>query len=252
MLTARRVIGCSVAILGVLGVTFNTLVAAEPQPGKQVHASLKLAPSGDTTPPDTELRYQLFLPKGYAQDGPSWPLMLFLHGAGERGTDLDLVKVHGPPKIVDSKPDFPFIVASPQCPLKQRWHAEQLIQLIDALSKDYRVDPKRIYVTGLSMGGFGTWSLCAAYPGRFAAAVPICGGGNVEDAAKLKSLPLWVFHGAKDGVVTPDRSESMVKAVEAAGGKPKFTVYPEAAHDSWTETYNNQALYDWLLEQKLP
>ncbi len=225
---------------------------AEPQPGKQVQAALPLKGVDGQAPTNLEIQYQLFLPRDYRNDGQEWPMMLFLHGAGERGTDLELVKKHGPPNIVDSKSDFPFIVVSPQCPANQRFNPAELIQLVDHLVAAYRVDKKRVYVTGLSMGGYGTWSLCAANPGRFAAAVPICGGGKTEDADKLKSLPLWVFHGANDGIVNVQQSEEMVKAIEAAGGNVKFTVYPEAGHDSWTETYNNQAVYDWLLSQKLP
>jgi predicted peptidase len=112
------------------------------------------------------------------------------------------------------------------------------------------VDPDRVYLTGLSMGGYGTWSLAAAHPERFAAIVPICGGGNPADAAKLASLPVWVFHGAKDPTVPLERSKEMVEAIKSAGGNPRFTIYPEAGHDSWTETYNNPELYQWLLEQK--
>ena len=121
---------------------------------------------------------------------------------------------------------------------------------MDDIAAKYRVDKDRIYLTGLSMGGFGTWSLAAAHPERFAAIVPICGGGNPADAAKLKNLPIWVFHGAKDPVVPPERSESMVKAIKAAGGNVKLTVYPDAGHDAWTATYENPELYRWLFAQK--
>jgi len=113
------------------------------------------------------------------------------------------------------------------------------------------VDKDHIYVTGLSMGGFGTWALAAAYPDRFAAIVPICGGGSPASAAKLKDLPIWVFHGAKDRAVPPSRSEAMIKALKKAGSKKvKYTLYPDADHDSWTEAYNDPKLWEWLLEQK--
>lgn len=198
------------------------------------------------------INYLLFLPDGYAKSKEKYPLMLFLHGAGESGSDLMKVKVHGPPKIVETKRDFPFIVVSPQCPeVRRGWDANVLNGLVDEIVEKYRVDKDRIYVTGLSMGGFGTWALSAAYPDRFAAIAPICGGGNPADAPKLKDMPTWVFHGAKDMTVPPQRSEDMVNALKAAGNtQVKYTVYPEAGHDSWTETYNNPELYTWLLQHK--
>lgn len=175
--------------------------------------------------------------------------MLFLHGAGESGNDLAKVKSHGPPKLVETKGPFPFILVSPQSP-GRGWNPEVLNALVDSVIKQYRVDKRRVYVTGLSMGGYGTWALAAAYPEKFAALAPICGGGNPADADKLAKLPIWVFHGAKDTTVPFKRSEEMVEALKAAGGHPKFTVYPEAGHDSWTETYANPEFYEWLLAQK--
>jgi predicted peptidase len=218
--------------------------------GKQLPAALPLVTAAGQPVSNTEIRFQFFLPKSYRDDGTAWPLLLFLHGAGERGNDLELVKKHGPPKLVETNSEFPCVVASPQCPEHQRWNPAELIQLVQHLVASYRIDERRLYVTGLSMGGYGTWALCAEYPNTFSAAVPICGGGKIAAAEKLKSLPLWVFHGQKDGIVPIRQSEEMVQAVEAVGGKVKFTVYPDTGHDSWTETYNNQAVYDWLLEQK--
>ncbi len=196
-----------------------------------------------------KLDYLLFLPEGYENSSKEWPLMLFLHGAGESGSDLSKVKTHGPPKIVENKRDFPFILVSPQCP-SRGWNADTLNALLDDVMRKYRVDKDRVYLTGLSMGGYGTWTLAAAHPERFAAIAPICGGGNPADAPKLAKLPIWVFHGAKDPTVPLQRSKEMVEAIEAAGGKVKFTVYPEAGHDSWTQTYDNPDFYKWLLEQK--
>jgi predicted peptidase len=198
---------------------------------------------------EVKLKYLLFLPEGYDPSGKEWPLILFLHGSGESGNDLDMVKRHGPPKIVETKRDFPFIVVSPQSP-RRGWNPDALAALLDEIIVNYQVDRDRIYLTGLSMGGFGTWSLAATYPEKFAAIAPICGGGWPGDAARLKDLPIWAFHGAKDKAVPLERSEEMVKAIEDAGGKVKFTVYPDAEHDSWTATYDNPELYQWLLEQK--
>jgi predicted peptidase len=199
-----------------------------------------------------KLNYLLYLPEGYESSGKQiWPLMLFLHGAGESGSELDKVKIHGPPKLVEAGKKLPFILVSPQCP-GRGWNPDTLNALLDELTARHRVDKSRIYLTGLSMGGYGAWALAAAHPERFAAIAPICGGGTPGDAKKLKDLPIWVFHGAKDSVVPLKRSEEMVAALKAAGGNPKFTVYSEASHDSWTETYDNPELFKWFLEQKRP
>jgi predicted peptidase len=194
--------------------------------------------------------YLLYLPQEYETNKKILPLMLFLHGAGERGNDLELVKKHGPPKRVEGGKDFPFIIVSPQCPQNQWWSIEFLNTLLDEVISKYRVDEDRIYVTGLSMGGFGTWHLATEYPHRFAAIAPICGGGSPYDVCKIKHLPVWVFHGAKDETVPLNKSEEMVNALKNCGGDVKFTVYPLAAHDSWTETYNNPQLYDWFLQHQ--
>lgn len=202
--------------------------------------------------------YLLFLPKGYEARGDKrWPLMLFLHGAGERGSDLKKVAANGPPKLVKYRPDFPFILVSPQCPTNQTWSDETLLALLDQVIKKHKVDTNRVYLTGLSMGGYGTWSLGVKYPERFAAIAPICGGGETINvllssrakSAALKSLGVWAFHGAKDPVVKLEESERMVAALKRAGVKEvELTVYPEAQHDSWTETYANEKLFDWFLQ----
>lgn len=206
-----------------------------------------------------DVSYLLSLPEDYkASSRKSWPLVLFLHGAGERGTNLNAVAVHGPPKLVKQGRKFPFILVSPQCPNGQIWDDTSLIALLDHVSKKYSVDSKRVYVTGLSMGGYGTWSLISHYPERFAAAAPICGGGerlrllllSSQQRNALKSLPIWAFHGAKDGVVPLDESQRMIKAVTAAGNsQAKLTVYPDADHDSWTQAYNEPTFFTWLLSQ---
>ena len=201
------------------------------------------------SPVAAKVDYLLFLPQGYEKSNTRWPLMLFLHGSGESGTNVAKVKKHGPPNYVQSNPGFPFILVSPQSP-GHGWNNATLMALLDDVSKTYRVDPRRIYLTGLSMGGFGTWSLAAAHPERFAAIVPVCGGGNPADAPKLAALPIWAFHGAKDPTVPVQRSREMVAAARAAGGNVKYTEYPEAQHDCWTETYSNPELYKWLLAQK--
>ena len=196
-----------------------------------------------------EINYLLYLPKDYANQ-ESWPLLVFLHGSGERGDNLDLVKKHGPPKLIAEGKDFPFIVASPPCPKGKSWEPVELIALLDELGSKYKVDADRVYITGLSMGGFGTWRLAAVAPERLAAIVPICGGGESFTTRSFASLPVWAFHGAKDGAVPLERSQVMIDALKKNGGNPKFTIYPDAEHDSWTETYANPELYEWLLAQK--
>jgi predicted peptidase len=200
-----------------------------------------------------KLQYLVYLPPAYKNDNNKWPLVLFLHGAGERGEDFGFVKRLGPPKLVEQGKDFPFILISPQCPMGQRWDVRELSTLLDEVESIYRVDESRVYVTGLSMGGEGTWKLIMAEPNRFAAAAPVCGrsGSSYLDACKLKDLPIWIFHGAMDDVVTLDESVRMVKALEQCGNDVKFTVYPKANHNAWDETYNNEELYKWLLEHSL-
>ena len=195
-------------------------------------------------------KYLLYLPENYGTDPKQrWPLMLFLHGSGERGDDLELVKRHGPPKLVSESKQFPFIIVSPQCPLDEGWSPDMLMALLDEVVAKYAVDEDRVYLTGLSMGGFGTWSLAIEHPDRFAALAPICGGGNPQKACLLKNIPIWVFHGAKDQTVKLEKAQEMVDALKAAGGNVQFTIYPEAGHDCWTQTYDNPKFYEWLLQQ---
>ncbi|HEX6289713.1 MAG TPA: alpha/beta fold hydrolase [Herpetosiphonaceae bacterium] len=203
------------------------------------------------------LSYLLHLPDGYRDDPQRrWPLILFLHGSGERGDHIEQVKRHGLPKILDQRPDFPAIVVSPQCRRDSAWVVE--IEALDALFEEitsaYAVDHDRIYLTGLSMGGYGAWHYAALHPDRFAALVPICGGGLwfvgfPDKACILKDVPTWVFHGAQDEVVLLSESQVLVDALQACGGNVRFTVYPDAGHDSWTPAYNDPELYEWLFKQ---
>ncbi|MEX2175344.1 MAG: alpha/beta hydrolase-fold protein [Pirellulaceae bacterium] len=225
--------------------------ANSPVPGKQVAqtATIRLT-ADDGSTRETKLHYLLFLPVGYSADeAQKWPLLLFLHGSGERGDDLELVKKHGPPKLVETKPDFPFVVVSPQCPKETRWNPHELAKLVDSLSNTLRIDKTRRYVTGLSMGGSGSWSLLAEYPGLFAAAVPICGRGETAAVEKMTKTPLWVFIGAKDKPELVAANESLVAALKKAGGNVQYTVYPEVGHDSWTQTYDDPRVWQWLLGQ---
>ncbi|MEM6504276.1 MAG: prolyl oligopeptidase family serine peptidase [Planctomycetota bacterium] len=199
------------------------------------------------------LSYLIALPEGYDKEGDAVPLLLFLHGAGERGDDLDKVKAHGPPNMIEKGHDFGAIVVSPQCPAESWWPREvdMLIALLDKLEREHNIDKDRIYVTGLSMGGYGTFALCARQPGRFAAAVPICGGGGYFEARQLAKLPMWVFHGEADRVVPVEESHRMVKYMNEHNGEhAQLTTYPGVGHNSWDPAYSDEAMWNWLFEQK--
>jgi predicted peptidase len=199
--------------------------------------------------PSITMKHLVYLPRGYDRQ-KAWPLVLFLHGAGERGEDPKLVEKEGLPRLVAAGEQLPFIIVAPQCAEGARWESYELSLLLDVIEAKHRVDPDRVYVTGLSMGGFGTWALAARTPERFAALVPICGGGDPKTARHIAHIPTWVFHGARDDVVPSAYSEEMVAALRKHGSGVKLTVYPDAGHDSWTATYANPELYRWLLEQK--
>lgn len=205
--------------------------------------------------------YLISYPQGYtAKSAERWPLLIFLHGAGERGTNLQAVTVHGPPKLVKNGRELPFVIVSPQCPPDVVWDVETLDAMLTKLLRTQAIDPRRVYLTGLSMGGYGTWAWAGAHPERFAAIAPICGGGEpigvwLAGGARreaLARLPIWVFHGAKDNVVPLAESERMVDAYKRLGNTARLTVYPEAGHDSWTASYDQPELYQWLLKQRLP
>jgi len=196
-------------------------------------------------------KYLLYLPDGYEKDKEKeYPFILFLHGGGETGDDLSRVKVHGPPKILDNKKDFPFIVVSPQSPKGESWSAFKLNALMEDIVEKYQIDKDRIYMTGLSMGGFGTWDFAVKYPHWFAAIAPICGGGDVLRVRAIKDIPVWTFHGLRDNVIPIERTLELVRALESVDGNIKFTVYPEANHNSWSQTYENPELWEWFLKHK--
>jgi predicted peptidase len=216
-----------------------------------------------------KLLYRLLKPQDYDPQ-VKYPLVLFLHGAGERGDDNTRQLVHGMNEFASDEimAKYPCFVIAPQCPREQKWvevdwsatgHGmpaaaaaplRLTMEAIAALEKEFSIDPARIYVTGLSMGGYGTWDAIARYPERFAAAAPICGGGDPAQAPKFAQLPVWAFHGSKDGVVRPQRSREMIEAIKVAGGSPKYTEYPEAGHNSWTATYQNPEFFAWLFAQR--
>lgn len=199
--------------------------------------------------------YLLSKPEGYEADtAKKWPLVIFLHGSGERGSDLEQLKKHGPSKLIAAGQKFPAVIASLQCPSGELWNPHGIKAVTDQLIKTERIDPRRVYLTGLSMGGFGTWDTAFEYPNTFAAIAPICGGAGVRwvQAGRLKTLPAWIFHGDKDGAVPVEFSQKIHDALKKIGAPVKLTIYPGVGHDSWTATYDNPEFWKWLFEQKRP
>lgn len=215
------------------------------------------------------LKYRLLKPANYNVNR-KYPLVIFLHGAGERGDDNKVQLVHGMKDFLDPerRKNMSCYVLAPQCPTGKKWvevdwsapsskMPEQAsdslgltIKLVQSMIEDAAVDPNRIYITGLSMGGYGTWDAVARYPEMFAAAAPICGGGDPTTAERFTHVALWAFHGDQDQAVKVERSRQMIEALKAAGGEPKYTEYPGIGHDSWTATYKNPEFHDWLFAQR--
>lgn len=198
-----------------------------------------------------EANYLLYLPDEYYQTDKKWPLVLFLHGSGERGTDYNAVKRNGPPMLVDAGKKFQFILLCPQCPDRIYWDNKFLMALLDEIESKYNVDTNREYVTGLSMGGNGTWSLAIEYPEKFAAIAPMSASGEPDDVCALKDVPVWVFHGEKDDLVPLKEDADMVNNLKNCGGDVKFTIYPDVGHGAWVQAYNDPELYEWMLSHSL-
>lgn len=253
-----------VAVAAGLLLALSAVAADDPKEGLKL-----LEKKTYTDPQGKTLKYRLLKPKGY---GPAkkYPLVVFLHGAGERGDDNEAQLKHGVKEFVtaDVRKQYPCFLIAPQCPRDQVWagleggfnsHKQAakpsepgrlVLELIAAMQKEYSIDPTRIYLTGLSMGGYGTWDLLARKPDLFAAGVPVCGGGDESTAEKIAKIPIWVFHGDKDNAVPVSRSRTMVEALKKAGGRPKYTEYPNVGHNSWDKAYADPKLMNWLFEQK--
>jgi predicted peptidase len=224
-----------------------TASAKDPAPGQQVEQNF-------TTTDGAEVPYLLYLPEDYSSNQPV-PMILFLHGRGESNGPLSIVAKWGPPRRLAQGEQMKYIVASPQCPRNSFWsHDEQqrrLLELLAHLQKQYTIDPDRIYLTGLSMGGFGTWRMAADHPEKFAAAVPVCGRGDPRSASRLIHLPIWAWHGTEDQAVPFERSVEMVEAIRAAGGtKVRFTSLEHVGHASWQAAYQSDDVYAWLDRQR--
>jgi predicted peptidase len=238
----KRIFTLSLAIALLSG---PTLKGEKPAPGVQVELTHKI--SDQQTIP-----YLFYLPKGFdGEADKKWPLILFLHGRGESRGPLSIVAKWGPPRMAKRGDDPPYLVISPQCPASTRWTADDqqagVLNLLDHIIEKYPVDPSRIYLTGLSMGGYGSWKLAADHPQRFAAVAPVCGKGNPADGEKLKDLPIWVFHGTQDDAVPYQHSVDMVEAIKMAGGKRvRFTSMKHVGHNCWSAAYATPELYQWF------
>lgn len=220
-------------------------------------------------PDGAKLNYRLLRPKNY-DASRKYPVVIFLHGSGERGSDNAAQLTHGAPLFLkeEVREKYPCFVVAPQCPQNQKWAdidwgsanpvqpnkvsapTALVLRALDSLQEEFSIDADRLYLTGLSMGGYGTWDLITRFPEKWAAAVPICGGGDKATAARAKSVPTWAFHGLLDSTVDPARSKKMIDAVTAAGGTPLFSEYPYIKHDSWVTAYGEPELLPWLFAQK--
>ena len=221
----------------------SALLSACVTPPPIVEYPAALAGAG---PGGQDMQY-LLAHRATASGEAAWPLLVFLHGRGETGGELANVKVHGPIKAAASMAEFPFLIVAPHLPVDAYWEPAAVLAVIDDVVERWPVDSRRIYLTGLSLGGHGTWATAVAAPSRFAAIVPISGRGHPGDACAVKDLPIWAFHGVLDAVVDEAGSRVMADAVRDCGGKPGLTLYPDAGHDAWTRTYDNPKLYTWLL-----
>jgi predicted peptidase len=203
----------------------------------------------------TTMSYVVYVPRDYTPDR-KWPVILFLHGSGERGTDglkQSQVGLGGAVRLYPER--YPAIVVMPQCAPNQRWsdtQADLAMQALDRTVQEYHGDPDRLYLTGLSMGGAGSWYLGTRYPEKFAAVVSLCGGGDIPAIAeKLAKKPVWVFVGDQDRPQTVEFCRNVAEALKSAGSTTvKLTVYPGVPHNCWDKAYAEKDLTDWLFAQK--
>lgn len=196
--------------------------------------------------------YLFYRPDDWSPD-EHLPLIVFLHGAGERQEDVQCVTRVGLPRLLERLKNQRFLLLAPHCVGEEVWNnrVAEIKALIDQVAAQYAADLSRISLTGLSMGGFGTWEMAMSYPGFFSCAAPVCGGGMPWRAYTLQNTPIWAFHGDADDVVDISLSRMMVDAVNRCGGQAKFTVYPGVGHDSWNQAYGETDVGLWLLEHRI-
>jgi predicted peptidase len=258
-------LGCCLVLAVVLGgARTSTGAADQTRPADDAEfEALQYKDAGGAT-----LLYRLLKPGPTAPAQQSHPLLVFLHGAGERGSDNEAQLKHGKEMMLTAARKYGAFVLVPQCPAGEKWvdvdwgRSEQkmpekpaqslrlLVELIARLQKEYPIEADRLYVMGLSMGGYGTWDMIQRYPDMFAAAVPICGGGDETQAERIAKIPVWAFHGAKDTTVSVSRSRNMIQAIKAAGGEPKYTEYPDVGHFAWVPAFRDPEMLKWLFTQR--
>lgn len=200
------------------------------------------------------LRYYLYYPEEYEQNADSkFGLLLFLHGGGESGGDLEDIKKNGPPKLLVEGKQFPFLVLAPQNPHSRKWwNTHAVVALLDEVVESNRVDEKRIYLSGLSRGGSAAWELATQYPKKFAALAVVCGMAPLPYAHWIdKELPIWVFHGDKDEIIDVGESDKMVKKLNQMGYKVRYSRYENVGHNAWSRAYTTDSLYTWMSNQKI-
>jgi predicted peptidase len=233
-------------ILAALVAASASAADAAPPVGRSLHRLVLHDPRAG------HVNYLLYVPRSYPENPASvWPLIIFLHGSEQRGDDPSLLDDMALLAFADKQGDFPFIAVVPQCPRNTVWQPKTVKRVLDAVQASLRVDRDRIYLTGFSMGGYGTWQTAAEFPGTFAAIAPISGISDLPDIPRLAGIPIWAFHGARDLNVPVTESRKMIGALRTWGADARLTVYPALAHDCWTITYRDSRLYLWFLEHSL-
>lgn len=240
LLTTRR-IACAELVLVFALIACQTALPTRP-PSRQTAHVFRYG-----TRPEDALRYLLYTPVEYAASGRSFPLILFLHGSGERGSDLDLVRREGLPRVLEWRQRFPFVVVAPQRRRGQEWQLGALASLCDEIRRTHRVDERRVFVTGLSTGADAALELAIREPRRFAAVAVVAPLRLPDEVCAIRGIPVRVFHSARDERVPLRRSKKLVRAIEDCGGRATLTVLPQEGHDAWTTVYQTADLYDWLL-----
>lgn len=256
----RTALICLLSVLACAGACTQDTAQSKPDEWPAFEAHVYVDADGG------ELPYRLIVPE--ESQGPM-PLVLFLHGAGERGNNNRDQLIHGSDLLLKAANDFGCVVVVPQCPRRDKWSVvdwskdkvtfsdspsdpmRRALELLDDLAERHDIDADRLYILGLSMGGYGTWDAICRYPGRFAAAAPICGGGNPAQAHQIIHTPVWAFHGDADTVVSVDLTRAMVQAIKDAGGEPRYTEYPGVGHSSWVPAFAEPELLPWLTAQSL-
>ena len=240
----RQFLRALTALTAMTSLATPAVRAATPVPGERAESF------STTIRKRVAMRYLLWMPDDATRPAAGWPLVVALHGSGERGEDLARVKVHGPAKYAAAGRRFPFVLVAPQILDGMAWDSDALEALRADLVERLPIDPERVLMTGLSMGGYGTWAYAMDYPDRLAAIVPVCGIGDSDRVERIRHLPVWAFHGALDDAVPIASDRATVDALQAAGGNVKFTVYPDVGHNAWDPAYADPTLYDWMLAQR--